>query len=119
MDTNDALAAFAALSQPTRLGIFRLLVRAGENGLPAGEIAEAVEGLQNTVSSHLAVLSRAGLIDAERSGRVIRYRASFTTVGDLVAYLLEDCCGGRPEVCAPLVANLSCLQPSTSEPCCD
>lgn len=119
MDTNNALAAFSALSQPTRLAIFRLLVRAGENGLPAGQIAEAVEGMQNTVSTHLAILTRAGLIEAERNGRVIRYRASFAAAGDLVAYLLEDCCGGRPEVCAPLLANLSCLQPATTEPCCD
>lgn len=118
MDTNTALDAFAALSQPTRLAIFRLLIKAGPKGMPAGEIADAVGGRQNTVSTHLAALSRAGLIASERDGRVIRYAASFATAGDLVAFLLEDCCGGRPEVCAPLIANLSCLQPS-AEACCD
>lgn len=115
MDTNNALAAFDALSQPTRLAIFRLLVRVGAAGLPAGEIAEAVEGRQNTVSAHLASLARAGLIEPAREGRVIRYRASYRTAGDLVVFLLEDCCGGRPEICAPLVTNLSCLRPGSIE----
>lgn len=118
MDTNDALAAFSALAQPTRLAIFRLLVRVGEAGMPAGEIAAATGGVQNTVSSHLATLAHAGLVVSEREGRVIRYRASFAAAGDLVAFLLEDCCGGRPEICAPLISSLSCLQPRP-EPCCD
>lgn len=119
MDKETALGAFDALSQATRLEIFRLLVRAGEDGIPAGEIADIVSGRQNTVSSHLAVLARAGLIVAERAGRTIRYRASYRTAGDLIAFLLEDCCGGRAEICAPLVANLACLQSSATEPCCD
>lgn len=118
MDTSAALSAFSALSQPTRLAIFRLLVRAGEGGMPAGEIADAVGGVQNTISSHLAALARAGLVASERAGRVIRYRASYRTAGDLVAFLLEDCCAGRAEICAPLVSNLACLQPS-AEACCD
>jgi ArsR family transcriptional regulator, arsenate/arsenite/antimonite-responsive transcriptional repressor len=118
MDTKDALSAFDALSQPTRLAIFRLLIKVGEEGLPAGEIADAVNGVQNTVSTHLASLNRAGLIDSSREGRVIRYRANFAVAGDLVAFLLEDCCGGRAEICAPLVSNLSCLQPK-AEACCD
>ncbi len=118
MDTNAALNAFDALSQETRLAIFRLLIKAGHDGLPAGTIADAVGGRQNTVSSHLATLARAGLIASTREGRVMRYRASFATAGDLVAFLLEDCCGGRPEVCSPLLANLSCLQPD-AEACCD
>ncbi len=119
MDTNTALTAFDALSQATRLEIFRLLIRSGPEGLPAGEVADAVGGLQNTVSSHLAVLARAGLAVSERQGRVIRYKANFGTAGDLVAYLLEDCCGGSPEVCAPL-AGLACLNTSqTEEACCE
>ena len=109
MDTSEALSALSALSQPTRLAIFRLLVRAGEDGVAAGEIATAVGGVQNTISSHLATLARAGLIAPERAGRVVRYRASYATAGDLVAFLLEECCGGRPEICVPLV-SLSCLQ---------
>lgn len=119
MDTNSALKAFDALSQVTRLEIFRVLVKVGEEGMPAGEIAEAVNGRQNTVSSHLAALSRAGLVTSEREGRIIRYRASFRAAGELVAFLLEDCCSGRPEVCVPLVANLACLQTPATEPCCD
>lgn len=119
MDTSAALSALSGLSQPTRLAIFRLLVRAGEDGMPAGEIAEAVGGVQNTISSHLAALARADLISSERTGRIIRYRASYRTAGDLVAFLLEDCCGGRPEICAPLVSGLACLQRNNSEPCCD
>lgn len=118
MDTNNALEAFAALSQETRLAIFRLLVKAGHEGLAAGVIAERVEGRQNTISSHLAALSRAGLIESERDGRSIIYRASYKTAGDLIAFLLEDCCGGRAEICAPLVNNLACLQQS-AEACCD
>ncbi len=119
MDTIDALAAFDALSQPTRLAIFRLLVKQGAGGLPAGEIAEAVGGRQNTVSTHLAALARAGLVRAEREGRIIRYEASYAAARDLVAFLLEDCCDGRPEICAPLLSNLSCLNPSKAETCCE
>jgi len=115
MDNNSALEAFDALSQTTRLEIFRLLVRSGADGLPAGEIATAVEGRQNTVSSHLAVLARAGLVRSDRRGRTVCYRADYDAAGALVAYLLEDCCGGRPEVCGPLVDNLACLRPAA---CC-
>ena len=118
-DTAHALTAFDALSQPTRLAIFRRLIKVGPAGLPAGEIAEAVNGRQNTISSHLAALARSGLIAAEREGRTIRYSANYKAAGDLVAFVLEDCCGGRPEVCAPLVTNLSCLQQTAMEPCCD
>ncbi|WP_417584669.1 ArsR/SmtB family transcription factor [Pelagibacterium sp.] len=119
MDTEHALSVFDALSQPTRLAIFRRLIKAGEAGLPAGEIAVSVNGRQNTTSSHLATLARSGLIAATREGRSIRYSANYTVAGDLVAFLLEDCCGGRPEVCAPLITNLACLQPQTTDACCD
>ncbi|RUT28849.1 transcriptional regulator [Arsenicitalea aurantiaca] len=117
MDTENALLALDALAQPTRLAIFRRLVAAGPGGMPAGAIADAVEGRQNTVSTHLSALARAGLVTATREGRVIRYCASYATAGALVAFLLEDCCGGRAEVCAPLLANLQCLQPEP-EACC-
>lgn len=118
MDTNNALDAFTALSQETRLDIFRRLIKSGEDGLSAGTISDAVGGRQNTVSSHLAILSRAGLIAAERDGRSIIYRARYDTVRTLVAFILEDCCNGAPEVCSPLIKNLACLQPA-SEACCD
>lgn len=102
MESNDAIEALAALAQPSRLAAFRLLVRAGPEGAPAGAVAEAVGAPANTMSTHLALLQRAGLVDAEREGRVIRYRARFDAVRDLVAFLIADCCDGRPEVCAPI-----------------
>jgi ArsR family transcriptional regulator len=109
MDKTKAIDALAALAQERRLDIFRLLVGVGENGLPAGEIAHQVGGLQNTTSTSLAVLSRAGLITSEREGRSIRYRADFAVAGALIGYLLEHCCEGRAEVCAPVLEKLECL----------
>ncbi len=83
--------------------------------MAAGEIARHLAVPHNTMSSHLAVLSRAGLIEAERHSRSIVYRAQLDAMHMLVAYLLKDCCGGRPEICAPLVAELTpCCAPSQS-----
>ena len=110
METDDALLALSALAQETRLSVFRLLVRHEPDGVPAGEIARAVGVPQNTLSTHLAILTRAGLIDSERHSRSIIYRAALGPFRDLVTYLLKDCCAGRAEVCAPLMAELS--------PCC-
>ncbi|WP_127143283.1 ArsR/SmtB family transcription factor [Pelagibacterium montanilacus] len=115
MDTNDALDAFGALASPTRLDIFRALVSAEPEGISAGRVAELLGGRQNTVSAHLAALSRAGLIVGERDGRTIVYRARMETVASLVSFLLEDCCGGRPEICRPVASALACLQPAPSE----
>lgn len=109
--------AFAALAQHTRLDIFRALVKAGPDGLAAGAIADAVGGRQNTISSHLAILARAGLIERKRDGRTIAYRANLAAAGQLVAFLLEDCCAGSPEVCTPLLSTLSCLQPENGTAC--
>lgn len=106
-----ALAAFGALAQPTRLAVFRLLVRQEPDGLPAGAIAAAVGGPHNTLSTHLAVLARAGLVTATREGRSIVYRADLEGMRQLVAFLLADCCDGRPEVCGPigdLLADAGC-----------
>lgn len=119
MDVNNALEALGAISQSTRLEIFRLLVKAGDEGLAAGEIAEAIDGRQNTTSTNLAILTRSGLIRATRDGRNIIYRADYSGMRDLIAFLLEDCCGGRPEVCAPLLQSLSCFNTSSSGACCD
>ena len=77
-------------------------MRAGAEGAPAGAVAEAVGAPANTMSVHLAQLQRAGLVSAEREGRVIRYRAEYDAVRDLIAFLIADCCEGRPEVCAPI-----------------
>lgn len=108
MDKTSSLAALAALGQETRLDIFRLLVRAGVDGVPAGEVAARLGAVQNTVSSHLKVLSQAGLIRPERDGRIVRYVADMTGFRDLLAYLMEDCCGGEPELCRPAIDAVTC-----------
>lgn len=110
MDTPDAITAFAALSQATRLEAFRLIVRHMPDGLAAGEVARLGGVPQNTMSSHLSILARAGLISAERHSRSIVYRAELGAVRELTSFLVSECCGGRPELCAPLVAEFS--------PCC-
>ena len=108
MNIETALEALAALSQHTRLETFRLLVRHEPGGLPAGEIAHALDVPANTLSSHLAILSRAGLVHSERFSRVIRYRADVSRLRELMLYLAKDCCAGTPDMCAPLVAELTC-----------
>ena len=107
METEDAILALAALAQPTRLEVFRLLVRHEPKGLAAGEIAKSLAVPQNTMSSHLAVLSRAGLVSAERFSRSIVYRAELSRFGAVMSFMLRDCCEGRPEICAPLIEELS------------
>jgi DNA-binding transcriptional ArsR family regulator len=112
MDAGNAILAFSALAQPTRLEVFRLLMEHEPDGLPAGEIARRLGVPHNTMSTHLAVLTRAGLIDAERQSRSIVYRAQLESVRGLAGFLVKDCCGGRPEICAPLIADLSpCCRP--------
>ena len=102
----------AALSQATRLEAFRLLVRHEPDGLPAGAIARDLVVPHNTMSTHLAILQRAGLIRSERQSRSIVYRAELDTLRETALYLAKDCCGGRPELCAPLIAELStCCDP--------
>jgi ArsR family transcriptional regulator len=108
MDKFRALAALTALGQDTRLEVFRLLVRAGTTGLPAGEIASSLGTVQNTTSAHLKVLDHAGLIRAERDGRIVRYFADMTGIRDLLAYLMEDCCNGAPELCQPVIQAVTC-----------
>jgi ArsR family transcriptional regulator len=108
MDKRLALSALAALGQETRLDVFRLLVQAGSEGVPAGEIAERLGIFQNTMSSHLKILAHAGLVRTEREGRVVRYFADMTGFRDLLAYLMEDCCNGRPELCRPVIAAVTC-----------
>jgi DNA-binding transcriptional ArsR family regulator len=107
MDIEIAIQALAGLAQPTRLEVFRMLVRNEPKGLPAGEIATALNVPHNTMSSHLAVLSRAGLVTAQRRSRQIIYRADLATLRALISYLLKDCCSGKEEICAPLVAELT------------
>lgn len=108
MDKNNAIAALSALGQDTRLEVFRLLVRAGPEGLPAGEIGARLGAVQNTMSAHLKVLGHAGLVRAERDGRMIRYVVDMTGFRDLLAYLMEDCCNGKPELCQPVIKAVTC-----------
>ena len=102
MEEKNALLAFAALAQPTRLAVFRLLMAHEPEGLPAGEVARRLDVPQNTLSTHLAVLTRADLIAAERRSRSIIYRARTESVAALADFLLRDCCGGNPRVCVEL-----------------
>ncbi|WDR04606.1 metalloregulator ArsR/SmtB family transcription factor [Devosia rhodophyticola] len=110
MESNQAIDVFAALSQSTRLEAFRVLVKHGPSGLPAGDVARLLDVPQNTMSTHLAVLARAGLVETERQSRTIIYRAVIDRVRELATFLVQDCCGGRPELCEPLIAAMT--------PCC-
>jgi len=107
MDVELALEALSALSHETRLWVFRLLVQAGPEGLPAGEIADALGSRQNTMSSHLKTLAAAELIDSQRDGRSILYTANYATVRELVLFLMEDCCAGNNAVCRPVAESLA------------
>lgn len=115
MDAKRALAAFAALAQPTRLNAFRKLIAAQPNGLAAGEIAAVCKVPHNTMSTHLSALMRAGLVTVERNGRVMTYRADLDGLRGLVAFLMRDCCGGNADICAPVIAefNAACCAPET------
>jgi DNA-binding transcriptional ArsR family regulator len=101
MDKSEAMSAFAALAQPTRLAVFRLLMEAAPDGLAAGAIAGALGTPHNTLSTHLGILARAGLIRVRRESRMMIYSADTAGAQALVAFLLDDCCGGRPDVCLP------------------
>ncbi|KZD12540.1 ArsR/SmtB family transcription factor [Oceanibaculum pacificum] len=108
MDKKNAIESLSALAQDIRLDVFRLLVQAGPEGLHAGDIAARLDVRQNTLSTNLAVLSRAGLIQASREGRSIRYRADLEGMRALLGFLMEDCCGGKPEACRPLLDAIAC-----------
>jgi len=101
MKESQALLAFAALAQETRLGIVRRLVREGPDGLSAGAVAEAAKVSPSNVSFHLKELERAGLIEARREARSIIYSANYGGLRSLIGFLMKDCCAGHPEICAP------------------
>jgi ArsR family transcriptional regulator len=116
MEPEQTVLALAALAQPTRLETFRLLVRHEPDGLAAGAIADELAVPHNTLSAHLSVLSRAGLVTSRRSSRSIVYRADLQAFQKVALFLLQDCCGGRPEVCAPLIDSLTpCCPPKTEK----
>ncbi|MCA0016478.1 metalloregulator ArsR/SmtB family transcription factor [Mesorhizobium sp. B292B1B] len=108
MDERQALSAFAALSQETRLRILRHLVIAGPDGIAAGAIAEKVEVSASNVSFHLKELERAGLVSVRRDSRSMVYSAEYDALSGLIRFLMEDCCSGRPEICAPALAPVCC-----------
>ena len=104
MEQIDAVAALAALAQDNRLAVYRLLVQAGPEGLPAGGVASALGLAPNTLTFHFDRLRQAGLVTVRREGRSMIYAARYDTMNGLIAYLTENCCGGRPEACAPTLA---------------
>jgi DNA-binding transcriptional ArsR family regulator len=107
MEPSAAVEALSALAHPGRLAVFRLLMRAGAEGLSAGEVARQVGALPNTLSANLTILAHAGLVQSKREGRSIIYAADYARMSGLMGFLLEDCCNGVAEICAPLadIAN--------------
>jgi DNA-binding transcriptional ArsR family regulator len=102
MKSELAIKRLSALAQDGRLAVFRLLVKAGPDGIAAGEIAQALNFPANTLSAQLTILANAGLVGSRRAGRSIIYSANYDGMSELLVYLMKDCCQGRPEVCAPL-----------------
>src|ERR1700760_3624601 len=111
MDIIHAVNRLSALAHDGRLAIFRLLVKAGPDGMAAGDIARRLDTAPNTMSAQLLILSNAGLTKARREGRSIIYAVDFDRMGELLLFLTRDCCGGRPEICAPLVDAVTCCPP--------
>lgn len=120
MESKIAISALSALGHEGRLGIFRLLIQAGPEGLPAGEIARHLDMLPNTLSANLNLLSQAGLLASQREGRSIIYQANYAGMGRLLSFLIADCCKGAPEICAPLTKIITsaaaCCPSKTAEP---
>lgn len=110
MEIESAVTALSGLAQETRLQTFRLLVQHEPDGMAAGDISREIGVPQNTMSTHLAILAREGLVVSERRSRSIIYRANLDRLRDLTLFLLKDCCGARADLCAPLIAELT--------PCC-
>lgn len=112
LSATGAVDSLAALAQEHRLALFRLLVQAGEDGLPAGRIADALGVPNSSLSFHLAHLTRAGLVRQQRQGRSLIYSADYPAMNALVGYLLENCCGGQNEACTPT----TCAPPIPANP---
>jgi ArsR family transcriptional regulator, arsenate/arsenite/antimonite-responsive transcriptional repressor len=117
MESVTAVKRLSAIAQEARLELFRLLVKAGPEGMAAGDIARALKVPANTASAQLLVLSNAGLVRARRDGRSIIYAINFGAMRDLLVFLTADCCGSRPEMCAPLadIASRACCETPTGE----
>lgn len=114
MESKPAVDALSALAHEGRLAIFRTLVRAGPDGLAAGRLGDVVGMAGSTLSNNLTVLTRAGLTTSTRDGRSIIYSANYRRMTDLLTFLMQNCCEGSPDVCAPLgdvIAKAMCCQP--------
>lgn len=109
MNDISAVSALSALAHTDRLAAFRMLVQAGPEGVPSGEIANALSIQPTRMSFHLATLERANLLQSQRDGRHIRYIANYDAMRQLLTYLTENCCAGNAEICAPLI-NLVCTE---------
>jgi len=109
MDKKAAIETLSALAQETRLAAFRYLVSCCPEGKNAGEVARRCKVPHNTMSTHLAILERAGLIDSEKQGREVIYSADIGGLRVLVDFLAKDCCGGRPEICGQVFGGASCV----------
>ncbi|MGR3660303.1 MAG: ArsR/SmtB family transcription factor [Paracoccaceae bacterium] len=107
MDQTNAIDVFAALAQPTRIAVFRLLVAVGPKGLPAMEIARRLEVAPSTLSGHLSVLKRSGILTATRHQREIHYAANMAVVNDIIMFLIKDCCSGKMENCSDILSLLT------------
>ena len=116
MESKDAIEVLGARAQETRLQAFKILVRHEPDGVAAGELARLIGVPQNTLSNHLSILSNASLVRSERHSRSIIYHANLESVRGVVLHLLNDCCNGRPELCAPLIAEISV--PRSTKECC-
>lgn len=111
MELKNAVDSLAALAHEHRLSAFRLLMRNGPEGLPAGEIAGRLELPPSSLSFHLGHLERAGLLTSRRVQRNVFYAVNVEGMKDILAYLTEDCCGGNPEICGDLAASLNRCSP--------
>ncbi|HEX5378567.1 MAG TPA: helix-turn-helix transcriptional regulator [Phenylobacterium sp.] len=116
METKSAITSLSALAHEGRLSAYRLLVQAGPDGLAAGDLARRLDILPNTLSASLNILSHAGLVESRRDGRSIIYTAQYDQMSELLAFLMEDCCSGSPEICGPLVkvASRTCAAAAPS-----
>lgn len=108
METKEAISSLSSLAHEQRLAVFRVLVKAGPKGMIAGDIASRLDIRPNTLSNNLAILASAGMVRSTREGRAIRYHANMEGMRELLAFLLEDCCGGQPEQCQPVLDQISC-----------
>ena len=115
METNEAVQRLSALAQEGRLSVFRMLVRAGEGGLPAGELARAAGVPANTLSAQLNLLVAANLVTRRRDGRSIVYTADYAGMSELILHLMEDCCQGRAEVCRPVAEAAGRCRPQPAQ----